>query len=235
MGWDGQAIRRLCRRTSLDWLGRRLPDASQWVNARLCEPGTAYCRSCGQTSHHRLEKKRCPNCRRAPLGIDGIIRLGTFDGPCGQLISALKYEGWWELTKPLGTRLADAVRLAYGPDWMRGAVVVPIPSVLSRLRTGRHTRELANEMGRRGGATVSATLWRSMGKRQVGCTRSERLQARNRGWHLYPFRRQRLVGRDILLVDDVMTTGRTASLASQIIRQMEVRSVVLAVVAVTEV
>ena len=175
-------------------------------------------------------------CLHKPGVVDGICRVGRYQGGCGQLVCALKFQGWWELARPLGQRLAHAVQAECGGDYLRRALVTPVPMPpLRRWRRGiDHADLLARETAREGGARYRRLLWRLTGSTQAGLARSQRLAARASGWHLHASASKRLQGSDVVLVDDVLTTGRTASIAARHLRRGGAASVRLAVVAVRE-
>ena len=123
-----------------------------------------------------------------------------------------------------------------GGDFFRSALVTPVPMPpLRRWQRGiDHADLLARETAREGGARYCRLLWRLAGRPQARLTRSQRLAAKVGGWHLHAFASKRLPGSDVVLVDDVLTTGRTASIAARLLRQGGAASVRLAVVAVRE-
>ncbi|MDP6986451.1 MAG: phosphoribosyltransferase family protein [Phycisphaerales bacterium] len=230
-------LKRHAAATAEDWLGRALPDAERWTRACLIRCRGPYCRRCGHSGTRRYSVQAgCPVCIHRPAVLEGVCRVGRYGGGCAQLVLALKFRRWWELARPLGHRLAWAVRAECGADFLRGAIVVPTPMpVIRRWRRGiDHAAMLGREVAAAGGAAYSAALWRSRGVGQAGAARSVRLRASRRGWHLHLKAPSRLRGRDVVLVDDVLTTGRTARIAGRLLRQAGAASVTLAVVAVTD-
>jgi len=120
---------------------------------------------------------------------------------------------------------------------MRAALVVPVPMPLSRRGRRRvdHADLLARAVACGLGARYRRALWRLSGRSQSGRSRSARLRASRRGWHLHPFAGQRLRGERVVLVDDVLTTGRTAAIAAGMLQRAGAADVTLAVVAVRDV
>ncbi|HCA38175.1 MAG: phosphoribosyltransferase family protein [Phycisphaerales bacterium] len=220
-----------------DWLGRALPDAERWTRASLVRCRGPYCLRCGHSSPQRYSvREGCPVCIDRRGVLDGVCRVGRYRGGCAQLVLALKFRRWWELARPLGSRLAWSVRAERGADCLRGAVVVPVPMpLIRRWRRGiDHAALIGREVASAGGAAYYAAMWRSRGAGQAGAARSTRLRASSHGWHLHLKAPSRLRGREVVLVDDVLTTGRTARIASRLLKQAGATSVTLAVVAVTD-
>jgi ComF family protein len=127
-------------------------------------------------------------------------------GALAEAIHRLKYEGHFELARPLGVLFEAAVR-------PRAEVLVPIPLHPRRLRERGfdQARLLANAMGARFGLRVAPLLRkvRETGP-QVGRDRLSR-ERNVRGAFSAD---RRIQGLRVCLVDDVLTTGATASAAA---------------------
>lgn len=200
--WDG-ALPGLCARC-----GDRLPRSHRPCRRCGAEPGRHVAAACG------LE------------AIDEVVApLRYLDG-ARALVLALKFHGKTPAAVPLGALLADAVVEAGVP----GDLVVPVPLSARRQRTRGHNQadELARPLARATGVPRDA---RALVRRrdiapQSGLSRSAR--ARNpRG--AFAARRERVEGRCVLLVDDVLTTGATASACARALRRAGAARVVLAV------
>jgi ComF family protein len=144
----------------------------------------------------------------------------------------LKYGREASLAWPLGRLLAETVRL-WGPADPT-EVVVPVPMPFAhRMRRGFNQAELlAREVGRILGLPVrAAALARTSGApAQAGLSRTARLRTPRgsvrRRRFARPFR-----GRRVLLIDDVMTTGATASETARVLKADGARTVNVGVVA----
>lgn len=197
----------------------------------------------------------CPECLRLRPRFDASIAVGRYEGILRELVIGLKYRRDASLAWPLGDLLAATV-----DGWSRAAeaeVVVPVPLPwLRRLRRGFNQAELlARAVARRLDLPLrSMTLRRSrpVGK-QASLPRSTRLRAqrgtmavfdsracitptldRLPGWaaslgRFVPTRP--VAGRTVLLVDDVMTTGATASEAARALKAAGAETVLVAVAA----
>jgi ComF family protein len=143
------------------------------------------------------------------------ICLSKYDGELKEAVKRIKHSQWESLAFALAELLFDKHR-----DDLRALsadAVIPVPMHWwRRLRQGVNNPELAAErLGRRLGVPV---VYRSLFRRrhtptQTGLSPRERL-LNVRG--AFAVRRPRsIVGRRILLVDDVMTTGATCNEAAR--------------------
>jgi ComF family protein len=145
--------------------------------------------------------------------------------PADDLVHALKYEGWPELASVMG---ADMVRAAPRTAAGASALVVPIPTTARRLkRRGYNQAELlAQEVaGRLGLPLLRALARHGEGPSQTDLSPAERRE--NVRGAFVPARTggSDVQGADVLLVDDVLTTGATAGEAAEVLARMGVRSV----------
>jgi predicted amidophosphoribosyltransferase len=183
----------------------------------------------------------CAACRAAlaapVLGVvlDGPRRLpplaavAPYGGPVREVLLAHKEHGRLALARPLGTALAAAAScLTPGA----GTVVVPVPSSARavRARGHDHARRLAAVAARRLGLPCRSLL---RPVRPVADSAGLGVAAREANLRGALAARRPLPGVDVLVVDDVVTTGATLREAVRALRAADavVRGVV--VVAVT--
>ena len=107
------------------------------------------------------------------------------------------------------------------PDY----IVVPVPTATSRLRQRGfdHSALLAKSISRNLRLPYSAALGRLGQERQLGAPRSQRL-AQPAG-NYFIKRPAEITGRDVLLIDDVITTGGTIIECAKILRAAGARHV----------
>jgi ComF family protein len=144
--------------------------------------------------------------------------------PADDLVHALKYEGWPELAAVMGRKL---VELAV-PEAVGACAVVPVPTTAGRLKSrGYNQAELLAEI-------VAADLRLPLrgalvrvaeGRSQTELTPTERRENVRGVFARAPG--ASVAGADVLLVDDVLTTGATASEAASALADMGARSVTL--------
>jgi ComF family protein len=191
--------------------------AEGWPLCRECTTGVGVitppiCRRCGRPTEASVEACRdCP-----PPAIDWVRAPFLYEGPVSRAIKAMKFSGWHALARHLGDAMAVLVeRPIDAVTW------VPL-SRRRRARRGFDQAELlARAVSRRTGLP---------GVRLLRRVRDTRAQARLVG----PDRRSALRGAfavvgtpppRVLLVDDVLTTGSTASACAEALRVAGARSV----------
>ncbi|MFB3778847.1 MAG: ComF family protein [Bryobacteraceae bacterium] len=157
---------------------------------------------------------RCALCRLNVQGFDAAYSFGAYQGALRELIHLLKYGRIRTLSRPLGNLLAAAF-----PREERFDAIVPMP-----LHWRRHWRRgfnqsalLAAELGDRFGLPVIKAVRRSCPTApQAGLTNAKRRANVAGAFSLS--RRASVAGLRLLLVDDVMTTGATASACSRALK-----------------
>ena len=135
------------------------------------------------------------------------------DGPARRLVHRLKYSDRAELARPMGAWMARA-----GAELLAEAdVVTPMPLHRLRLWSRRFNQAaaLASAVARAAGKPYApALLQRFVRTRtQVGLTRRQRTENVQGAFRAAPG--AQIAGRRIVLVDDVLTSGATANVASR--------------------
>jgi ComF family protein len=148
-----------------------------------------------------------------------------YSGLMRRLIHDLKFHDRDDLTVLLGAWLSEA-----GSELLRDAdLIVPVPLSRSRLLRRRFNQaaRLGGEIRRRTGIPLDAlSLVRVRATvSQVGLSRSEREENVRGAFAVREERRDRIDGRRIVLVDDVITTGATVSAATRALRRAGAASV----------
>jgi len=162
-----------------------------------------FCTRCGDKA---TDDGLCARCQTSPLQIDCIRSAVYFEGTLRQAVHWLKYRGRTALAQPMGGLLAEY--------WMQhpmpADVVVPVPLHADRLRERGYNQAalLAREMaGRAGLAMDEQTL-----TRQRSTSPQTELDAKQRKQNVHDAFRcsgEGLAGKQVLLIDDVCTTGAT--------------------------
>jgi ComF family protein len=193
--------------------------------------------------------RRCPVCRRVDRPFSRAVAYGSYESGLRELIHLLKFNGVRPAARVLGRMLAEALT-ALDPDFEqarlesgmfdRSAIlVVPVPlfkakrhqrgfnqaELIARaalkIYSSRDRFQLAPDLLQRTRDTHS----------QIGLTSHQRRE--NLRGAFAVSRAAEVTGRDVLLVDDVYTTGTTAAECARILRRAGARQVWVATVART--
>jgi ComF family protein len=163
-------------------------------------------------------------------GFDAAYSFGAYEGVLRELVHLLKYRGVHTLAGPLGGMMASAF-----PRDERFDMIVPMPiHWWRRWRRGyNQSLLLAKELGRRTGIPVVDTGRRT--RRALPQAGLSNAQRRSNVAGTFSVRdRARIEGRDLLLVDDVFTTGATAGACSRALKRAGARHVSVLTLARTD-
>ena len=211
-----------------------------WSLQRLCAPclqryalPVARCRRCAIELPSGVEV--CGTCLRDPPPFDAAIAAVDYAWPWDTLVQRFKFHAGLDLAAVLAGLLVDALQRA--PAQPRPHCVLPIPLSDARLRARGFNQawEIARRVARRQALRADARLLLRPRDtpQQAGLPLAQR-QANLRGaFAVEPRRRAEVAGRDLALLDDVMTTGATAAEIAKTLRQAGARSVQVWVLART--
>ncbi|MBN8868487.1 MAG: ComF family protein [Solirubrobacterales bacterium] len=186
---------------------------------RVADPNVLVCGECVR------ELNRSPVLRGdPPEGVDRIASCADHDGVARELLGAFKFR---HLTG-LGPLIAGFMADAAGPQGEGQPIMVPVPPARVRtwLRGFDPVALLAAEVARLTGTPLpdDPLLARRGHGRQRGRGRAGRLADPP---DIRPLEgaARKLGGREVLLIDDVMTTGSTLATAAGAVRQAGAASV----------
>jgi len=198
-----------CRRVGI-WFCDACQSSMEKIRAPLCE-------RCGRPLH----RPPCPYCLALPLVIDGTRAIAFFEHKTRDAIHAFKYADRVELA-PIFAALLDAyLREQHIPF----DVVIPVPlhAYRERARGYNQSRLLARELQARRGCVVwEDALTRARATRpQVELDAAERRDNVKDAFTAS----ERVRGRQVLLLDDVCTTGATMDACAAALKQKNAQSV----------
>jgi ComF family protein len=185
--------------------------------AFITEPCCVHCgvpfSHLGQGGAERL----CPGCRAHAQPWDQARAALRYDGQAKRLLLPFKHADRPELAAALAPLMARA-----GAALLRRAeLIVPVPLHRRRLFARRYNQAalLALGLSRRSGvAAVPDLLRRTRATAPLGELGAEaRAAAVAAAFAVRASRAARLVGRRVLLVDDVMTSGATAAACTEVL------------------
>ena len=141
------------------------------------------------------------------------------------LVSRLKYGDHPELARFCARLMAASGRNL----WAEGPLLVPVPLHRTRQFTRRYNQsiELARALATETGLKVDPLLVRRVKRtrQQVGLTASQRATNVAGAFLAHPDTLGRLKGRNVVLVDDVITTGATVEAITRVLRKAGVNKI----------
>jgi ComF family protein len=171
---------------------------------RLVQISPPLCPQCGTP---QPSNTLCSGCLSWPATIDGIRSPFKFEGIIREAILQLKYRNLRALSETLAELLSDY--LIANP--LPGEVLVPVPIHGKRLRERSYNQSglLAHQLGELTGLPVVANSL-SRQRQALPQTQTKTVaERRNNVAGAFACRDQRLKARQVLLIDDVATSGAT--------------------------
>ena len=202
------------------------------------------CSICGErvlssyAEHDSDGMLRCPVCRRLDRPFLRAVAFGSYDGGLRELIHLLKYNGVRPAANVLGRMLAEAVA-EFEREFGSGRVlVIPVPLYKGKRRhRGFNQAELIarralKALGDERLALATEILLRTRETQsQIGLTSHQRLQNMRGAFAVADA--GALEGHEVILVDDVYTTGTTVTECAKVLRRAGAAKVWVATVART--
>ncbi|HJN72186.1 MAG TPA: phosphoribosyltransferase family protein [Phycisphaerales bacterium] len=204
------------------WIGRHFPRPDIALGDEVDEP---FCSWCGQTE----DVLSFCTCGTRTLPWSRVIRLGSYKPPLSTCLIRGKYSRWYEVLELIGHRLGRRVRGCVPPH----TVVVPMPMPYLRwwFRGINHSAVLAKYVAQSAGLQRCNPLLRKETPPQAGLSASGRTRLKINTIRSFPWANLR--GKPVVLVDDVLTTGRTLEVASKALKSIGASTITVAVAAVT--
>jgi ComF family protein len=176
----------------------------------------------------------CEACTNAPPPFRSTLCVAPFEGTARDILHTFKFDDRPELARPLGARLGEELRASPHAHHL----VVSVPQRLwKRRRRGYDPAALlARIAARRAGLQYARSALRKVRRTrdQASLESSvDRLVNLRGAFRVSRRSRNRVAGRNILLVDDILTTGATASECARALRDAGAARVDLAVFART--
>jgi ComF family protein len=197
----------------------RIPVCSRCLTEPAPLIAEFFCVACRTPFLNRFpldENGRCMMCRLGLAGFDAVYSYGSYEGALRKLVHLFKYGGVRPLAKPFGEFLARAL-----PREQHFDLVIPMPLHWRRRwqRGFNQAGLLARQIAKRWNVPERSNVVRRTRATvpQAGLTNAKR---RDNVSGAFSVRRGvRLDGMRVLLVDDVLTTGASASACARVLKR----------------
>ena len=213
------------------------PGADRGYLCAACEGGLEYlrgaaCPRCGQElGPDPAEGAPCPDCAGTRPAFAGGTAVCRYEGRARELVLRLKFVRETVLAEELGRLLAGRVRAA---PWAGGLdEILPVPMTRRKERTRGHdpAARLAEAVARRLGLADAPRRLAKSRETPPQSTLSEPERKANVRDSFIVQGPGRIRGANLLLVDDVMTTGATLAECAKTLKRAGARKVFVGVFA----
>ena len=192
-------------------------DNLKWIDGRTCV-------KCGRQLGTANPGSVCFNCREHPHSFDRGFTCTEYGTHERAMVFAMKYDGRPDISVVIGEILADRMLAEFGEDELHGMydMILPVPvhKTKKSLRGYNQAALIAEEFSRRAGFTADddvlirtreTHIMRSLGPEQ----RRENIRG---AFGIRPRRMPEIAGKNILLIDDIYTTGATIDELAVVLR-----------------
>ena len=194
-----------------------------------CWRGLAFitapqCARCGTPfDHDRGPGAECGACLAQPPRFTSARAALAYGGPARSVLLALKHGD----RLYLAAMMADHMTRVAGPVLVPGALLVPVPLHRWRLwrRGFNQAALLAQALARQSGADIDLTALVRVRATPPSVGMGRAARAANVRGAFRVVAPARIRGRDIILVDDVLTTGATVDACARHLRRAGARSI----------
>lgn len=180
---------------------------------RLRPPAAPFCPRCqAPRGTGQAQGEVCLECQDWPEILASARAAVVLDSTAGALIHALKYGGWRNIALLMGKKMP-----LDGASELVSPLVVPVPTTSWRRRTRGYNQAavLAEAFSRFRNLPMKEVLDRGSGRSQVRLSPRERAMNVQGAFSLRSDSRSQIRDRNVILVDDVVTTGATAKAATR--------------------
>lgn len=187
------------------------------------------------------EDPRCPLCQRVDPPFERAVAYGSYDGGLRDLIHLLKFQQVRPAAAVLGRMLAETIAGMEKSMPVGTIAVVPVP-LYKRKQAQRGfnqaesiARAALKQLSRpkRFALMTGVLVRRRETESQIGLTSHQRRENLRGAFAVPTSDTARILNRDVLLIDDVLTTGATASECARVLLRAGAARVWVATVART--
>jgi competence protein ComFC len=214
----------LCE-TALEPLSDRPVCAVCWNKIEYNQP--PFCRVCAKHLPAKTQKQAliCSNCQQSSFSFRQARSVCIYDGVIKNCLHLFKYKRKLSLVKPLSKLMIDFARNSL--DMNKVDIIIPVPlySTKRRLRQFNQAGLLAESISRACSKQLQQKLLikTKPGPAQVELSKTERLKNLRGAFKVRSA--GSLKDKNILLIDDVLTTGATANECARTLLDAQANSV----------
>jgi ComF family protein len=231
------------RQRLLNWIPSQCAVCKAWPsNGMVCEPCVTRfaqpvrrCVTCALAlkSGISADIKRCGACIVKPPPLDACLTAVAYEYPWSDCIAGYKFGNNPSWAGTFGLLLKSALSIEHAVD--ESDVIVPVPLSTARLQHRGYNQalEICKHLNReKTDATLLLRIKDTL--TQSSLSKSERLKNVKAAFAVEPLRAKKLLGKRVMLVDDVMTSGATLFAAAAALRQAGAAHITAVVFARTE-
>ena len=189
----------------------------KWITGRSCA-------KCGKALGDTDPEDICHGCRHYDYHFDRGYACAEYGAHEKAVLYELKYASRGDIGKILGEIVYDRMVSEFGEDGLGDAydLVIPIPIFRQRRKTRgfNHAEIIAKSFAERAEIAYSREiLFRSRATLPMkGLGPSERMTNIQGAFSVREELKEKIVGKDLLLIDDIYTTGATLSEAARVLK-----------------
>ena len=195
--------------------------------AQLEQVGDPRCARCGRRRRTSFASPDCAECSNQDIGVVRARSHYIYNELARHSLAEFKFKGHTGVGKKLAEMTAgwtkSSLAETFGEPDLRITAVVPVPLHPNRLRKRKFNQ--AQLIARKLAETHELTCYPDMLLRvkdtetQIGLSANQRFRNVQGAFKVNPQRKDLLDGRNLLLVDDLMTTGATLAACAKVLRR----------------
>lgn len=187
-----------------------------------------FCRSCGRnlnwkTSHHTV----CNNCLKKTVHFDRAFSPCVYDGVVKKMIHACKYSGADHISEPLAKLILDFINEYQLPPLEYFDMIIPVPLHKNRLREREFNQAelIAQHISAASGLALCTNALTRVKDTPTQTKMTDHGRFNNVRDSFTVTTPEIIQDKMIILLDDVLTTGATASEAAKELKKSGCRTV----------
>ncbi|MFH1191127.1 MAG: ComF family protein [Candidatus Omnitrophota bacterium] len=188
-----------------------------------------FCAGCGRhLGPQAIEKNACPSCAEFIFYFDRAFSPCTYTKAVKKLIHEFKYSGKDYLGKDLGKLMHAFIRDYQLPiEYLDFIIPIPLHKSRQREREFNQAEILSQEVGREFDKKVLTNVLIRVKPTQTQTELTFRQRCKNVEKSFAVTRPELIKGTNLMLIDDVLTTGATSNEAARCLKEAGAKKVLL--------